>query len=264
MASKPKVGLTSSLIASQLRGWRGTRVIKPVAQQPSLPLELYEFEASPYCRLVREALTELDLDALILPCPKGGTRFRPVAEKLGGKQQFPFLHDPNTGAKLYESAEIIRYLAKTYGAAYRAQQGWQRKKAVAAALAASIARATPKAAGPLLSRVAGLNAKKSKAPEQPLTLYSFESSPYSRPVREYLCELEIPYMLRNFAKDKWQDIGPESFRLLLKAPVTGRNRSLMFHATGRTQVPYLQDPNTGVNMFESADILAYLKNTYAQ
>lgn len=29
------------------------------------------------------------------------------------------------------------------------------------------------------------------------------------------------------------------------------------------QVPYLEDPNTGVGMFESAEIVDYLKATYA-
>jgi len=28
-------------------------------------------------------------------------------------------------------------------------------------------------------------------------------------------------------------------------------------------VPYLADPNTGVEMFESADIVAYLERSYA-
>lgn len=31
-----------------------------------------------------------------------------------------------------------------------------------------------------------------------------------------------------------------------------------------SQVPYLEDPNTGVQMFESADIVEYLRATYAQ
>jgi glutathione S-transferase len=30
------------------------------------------------------------------------------------------------------------------------------------------------------------------------------------------------------------------------------------------QVPFLHDPNTGVSMFESADIVAYLDATYAR
>lgn len=29
------------------------------------------------------------------------------------------------------------------------------------------------------------------------------------------------------------------------------------------QAPYLEDPNTGVKMFESAEIVEYLKATYA-
>jgi glutathione S-transferase len=29
-------------------------------------------------------------------------------------------------------------------------------------------------------------------------------------------------------------------------------------------VPYLVDPNTGVEMFESADIVRYLEETYAE
>lgn len=31
-----------------------------------------------------------------------------------------------------------------------------------------------------------------------------------------------------------------------------------------SQVPYLEDPNTGVQMFESGDIVEYLRATYAQ
>ena len=46
---------------------------------------------------VREALTLLDLDVLIYPCPKGGPTYRPKAQQMSGKAQFPFLVDPNTG-----------------------------------------------------------------------------------------------------------------------------------------------------------------------
>jgi len=50
------------------------------------------------CAQVREALTLLDLDVLIYPCPKGGPTYRPKAQQMSGKAQFPFLVDPNTGA----------------------------------------------------------------------------------------------------------------------------------------------------------------------
>ncbi|KAF6002251.1 hypothetical protein F1559_003333 [Cyanidiococcus yangmingshanensis] len=78
-------------------------------------LKLYEFEACPFCRKVREAMSTLDLDVLMFPCPKGGERYRPFVQQRGGKSQFPFLIDENTGFEGYESDEIIQYLFKTYG-----------------------------------------------------------------------------------------------------------------------------------------------------
>ena len=45
-------------------------------QAERVSLELYEFESCPFCRKVRDALTELDLEAMIYPCPKGGSVFR--------------------------------------------------------------------------------------------------------------------------------------------------------------------------------------------
>lgn len=245
--------LTSSL-ASSLRGWRGTTAFHPAQRQPEKPLELYDIEACPYCRLVREALTEFDLDALIWPCPVGGQRYRPRCEELGGRQQFPFLVDPNTGRQLYESADIIDYLAATYERPAPRTGSLRRRLAVATSLAASAVRYGH-----------GRKARPSRAPEQPLELFSFESSPNVMPVRERLCELELPYLLRNTGKGRWSDMGPPAVRdQLLHAPVdTTRNRKLLFERAGRVQVPYLIDPNTGVEMFESTDILAYLDKTYA-
>ncbi len=52
----------------------------------------------PFCRKVREAITLLDLDVLIWPCPKDGPTYRPKAVQMSGKSQFPFLVDPNNGA----------------------------------------------------------------------------------------------------------------------------------------------------------------------
>ncbi len=244
--------VNSSLLASSLTGWRGTAAFEPARRQPERPLELYEFEACPFCRLVREALTEMDLDALVRPCPKGGTRFRPRVQELGGKQQFPFLVDPNTGHSLYESADIIEYLAETYEARVRAPRGLRRALRLASAQLATAVR--PR----------GLRARPSKPPAQPLELYSFESSPFSRLVREVLCELELPYLLRNTGKASWADMGPPwvRTRFFPGRPIEGRNRARLFERTGRVQVPYLIDPNTGREMFESADIVAYLESTY--
>jgi glutathione S-transferase len=243
----------NSSLASTLRLWRGTNA-RPAARQPKKPLELYEFEACPYCRLVREALTELDLDALIRPTPHGGKRFRPAAKALGGKLQFPFLVDPNTGKSMYESADIIDYLYRTYGGR-AAPTRLLRPLDVATSALASIPRLR-----------AGSQARPSKAPKRPLELFSFESSPYSRRVRELLSELELPYLLRSTGKAQWQDLGPPALRATLfpKLPVTGRTRTELLRRAGKVQVPYLVDPNTGTALFESDAIKAYLLATYAK
>jgi glutathione S-transferase len=222
------------------------------AKTPEKPLELYEFEACPYCRKVRDALTTLDLDALIYPCPKGGTRFRPRVRELGGKEQFPFLVDPNTGSQMYESDAIIAYLFETYGK--RGAPGVKfSKPANLTSMAASALRPGR-----------GMTHRPSKAPEQPLELYSFEASPYSRVAREALCELELPYLLHNVGKGGQIDWLLPQMRLKLapQAPMTTENRTRFVARSGRMQVPYLVDPNTGTEMFESADIVAYLDRTY--
>lgn len=243
--------LTSTL-ASTARAWRGTAA-RPALNQPGQPLELYDFEACPYCRLVREALTELDLDVLIHPCPRGGTRYRPVVEKLGGKTQFPFLVDPNTGERMYESADIIDYLYRNYGGRRPPRRPLIGMPGLAGAYAASALR-----------QLRGRRARPSRPPEKPLELYSFESSPYSRLVRETLCELEIPYLLRNFGKAIGPDLGPPWVRrsFFPDAPVKGRNRRRMYEHTGRLQVPFLIDPNTGEELYESRAIIDYLNTNY--
>jgi glutathione S-transferase len=244
--------ILGSTLSSSLRFWRGTNAY-PSARQPAKRLKLYEFEACPYCRLVREALTELDLDALIYPAPHGGKRFRPEVQKMGGRQMFPFLVDPNSRQSMYESADIIEYLYERYGGR-SAPPRLLRLVDVPTSVLAGVPRLA-----------AGSRARPSRAPKKPLELFSFESSPYSRRVRELMCELELPYLLRNTGKATWRDLGPPVIRATLfpGLPVTGRTRPALLDRAGKVQVPYLVDPNTDTEMFESEAIRAYLLQTYA-
>ncbi|MEL7296046.1 MAG: glutathione S-transferase N-terminal domain-containing protein [Pseudomonadota bacterium] len=250
---KNPIDIASSLAASLVTTPRGL-MSDPAERQPEFMLRLYEMENCPHCRVVREALTRLDLDALILPCPKGGERFRPEAEHIGGKQQFPLLVDQNTGRILYESVDIVHYLYETYG------KRSTLPKAIIKALnstAAGVASA--------LRMGRGMRARPSTAPTEPLELYSFESSPFARLVRERLCELEIPYQLRNMGKAKLSDLVPPAVRRTAMPgyAAVGRNRQRLFERMGHVQVPFLADPNTDTEMFESSDIMDYLENTYA-
>jgi len=227
--------------------------IRTRAQQPDNLLKLYEFEGCPYCRLVREVLTELDLDVLIQPCPRGGLRFRPIVMAQGGKSQYPWLHDENTGVKLFESADIITYLFQTYANEAVPIRLRARPFQVAGSLMASACRVRH-----------GIRAMPSRAPEQPLVLYSFEASPYARVVREVLCEMEIPYVLRNAGRSQWREWVLPGVRetLGISSESDQRNRHHLHQKFERVTIPFLEDPNTGVSMGESEAILAYLRGTY--
>lgn len=223
--------VATSLAATLARLGAGLRV-EALGTRPEKPLELYEFEACPYCRKVREALTALDLEAMIYPCPKGGRRFREVVRAAGGKEQFPYLVDPNTGEAMYESDAIVAYLFSRYGTG---SKPLLYLGGPLAAVSGSIASAWRLGLG---TRV-----EPSKAPAQPLELWSFEASPFCRIARETLCTLEIPYRLHNVGKGS-------------------PSREAFVERSGKMQVPFLFDPNTQVELFESADIVHYLRATY--
>jgi len=88
---------------------------RPRETEPEKLLELYSFEGCPSCRRVRRVLTELELDFIHRSAPNGGRRNRALVKERGGKEQFPYLLDPNTGQAMYESRDIVAYLLRTYG-----------------------------------------------------------------------------------------------------------------------------------------------------
>ena len=224
--------LTAS-VTTLLRGGMGMSVRSPGAR-PGVPIELYDFEGCPFCRRVREALSLLDLEVLVRPCPKGGRRFRDELRRVGGKSQFPYMLDPNTGEAIYESGDIVNYLFARYGEGappVLLRGGGLSTLAVAVS---GIGRGT-----------AGCYVQASRPPEDLLELFSYEASPYCRLVRETLCELEIPYLLHNVARGS-------------------ARREAFVVRSGKMQVPYLVDPNSGVEMFESMEIIEYLQATYAE
>lgn len=246
--------LFTSTLASSLRGWSGINS-KPAAVKPAELLELYDIENSPYCRLVRETLTELDLDAAIKPCPKGGTRFRKEVTERGGKARFPYLVDPNAGVGMYESLDIVNYLFETYG---RRELPLRWRAGLLQTLSSGIA------SGTRLFRMGA--ARESRLPGKPLELYSFEGSPYARPVRELLCRLEIPYVLRSCGRsrlDEWLLPAVRKTLGVLPESELGNRRALQ-HKEGQISIPYLYDPNTDTGLFESDEIIDYLESEYAR
>ncbi len=202
--------------------------------RPEATLQLFEFEGCPYCRKVREALSVLDLDVDVFPCPKGGSRFREELKRRGGRAQFPFLVDPNTSVEMYESDAIVQYLFERYG---DGNVPWPLALGGLTDLSAQLSGLWRPGFGTFLQR--------GRPPEKPLELYSFEASPFCRIVREKLCTLEIPYRLHNVAKGS---PGREAF----------------VARSGKMMVPWLVDPNSGESLFESAEIVRYLDQHYGE
>ena len=214
---------------------RGFAIRTPPSRQPAQLLHLYEFEGCPFCRKVREVLSELDIAYVDHPCARGSDQRQEVVRR-GGKAMFPYLHDPNTGRELYESEDIIEYLYATYAGAPRtAFDRLMKGPNTLFSILTSVLRGRGKRV------IAGCENR--QQPAQLLELYSFDISPYCRKVREGLCELNLSHVVHNIAKRSHRRPG-----LLARG--------------GKMMVPYLVDPNHGVEMYESEDILRYLRDTY--
>ena len=221
-----------SLAVSTLRLGRGWFTRAGEAPRPVERLELYEFEACPFCRKVREHLSELDLEYLARTIAKGSATRDELRER-GGKVQAPYLVDRNTGAELYESEEIIDYLHSHYGSGRsRLWRGLAPFNTLAAGLA-----------GLVRPRGGRVQVARAQQPLRTLELYNFEASPYCRKVREALCELDLDYIVHNVARKS-------------------RRRAELVARGGKMMVPYLVDPNTDTEMYESDDIVHYLWTTY--
>lgn len=223
----------SSLLATFVRAGAGTYVAT-LGDRPKERLVLYEMEGCPYSRKVREALSMLDLDALVKPSPEGAEHHRRELERERGEAKVPFLVDPNTGVKMGESDDIVRYLFETYGDGRVPPQ-------------LALGKVTQKSSE-LASKLRGEPAKEARPadlPERPLELWSYEGSPYCRLVRETLGTYALPYVLHNVAR-----LSPRRKELVARA--------------GKMQVPFLYDPNNGTELLESDRICAYIEDRYGK
>ena len=207
-----------------------------VYRPPTEPIVLYEFESCPFCRKVREACSMLSLPVMIRPTPKNGRRFREeIKAKHGTSATFPYMEDPNTFATMFESQRIIEYLFRVYGNGDPIP--WTLRESPLVPLTAGL--------GVGLFRLgAGGSYEFANIPEKPLVLWAYEGSPFCKVVRERLSALELEHVL-------------------MHTPRGSENRQKLWKKTGRFQVPYLEDPNTGVNLFESEAIVEYLNKQYA-
>lgn len=213
--------------------------------RPTGRLILYEFDSSPFCRKVRDACSMLDLVVSVRPCPgaggqRGGASNAFSDEMLAttGKRTVPYLIDEGAGVALFESDRIVAHLYERYGPG-RGKVPFSLRGlfALVSAGCAAVVRGMPAAK-------LQVDARAENARMAPLTLYGFEGSPFAHPVREKLCALGLPHTLVNCARGS-------------------AHRAELVARTGRAfQVPFLVDPNTGVELHESIEIRMYLDRQY--
>jgi len=203
-------------------------------------LILYEFESCPFCRRVREMATYLDLELTIKPCGRGSRHRGEVIARSGRlTPTFPYLVDESAGVSMFESEDICNHLLRTYGEP-RSVPALGAMPSMATSFLPSVFRFGSGAA--IEPRISGR-----PSPAKPLVLYSYENNQFCRLVREALCELDLPYVLKSTGKGS-----PRRAEL---SEVRG---------DGKTTAPYLVDPNNGISMGESADIVAYLWEQYGR
>ena len=222
----------ASVLATAVRAGSGA-LAHDLGPRPHDSLILYEMETCPFSRLVREALSELDLDVLIKPCPKGEVTHHQELAQLG-QTEVPYLIDKSAGVQLGESTKIVEHLFMRYG----------NGKPVPYRMRGAFAKETSSAASWLRGGVLQYR-KPGRRPEYTLELWNYEGSPYCRQAREALGRLGLPYVSRNLARNSPRR---DDFRTRF----------------GMLQFPRLDDPNTGIGLFETKSISAYLETEYAQ
>jgi glutathione S-transferase len=178
----------SALAASAVRAGSGARVTF-AGPRPTDTIVLYERESCPHSRLVRETLSELDVDALIKPCPPGENIHTRELRDLSGKSEVPFLIDRSARVSLAGSATIVRHLSERYGAhSTPARLRGGAMTLLASRIASSLRGGTVRYGQP------------KRRPEEPLELWNYEASPYCRMVRERLGQLGIAHVSHNLAR----------------------------------------------------------------
>ena len=215
--------------------YSGVKCIPNVSSypKPKKPIVIYDDEKSATCRKVREACSMLDLIVEYRPCPGATAGFTDTLKAASlGKDDIPFMFDSNPQMfkpALYGSTDIINHLFNTYGPG---------EKAIPSSLKGG--------SGNGVARGTGSSNKKARFDNKtmrPIQLYGWEGASYVKPVRECLNSLGLAHIMINCAEGS-------------------SNRKSLESVAKTFQVPYIIDPNTGVKMFESKEIVTFLTKTY--
>lgn len=213
-------------------------------------ISLHDMEGDSDCRMVRERITELDLNVeTVIPAGQNSrSRSDRSYEYFIENEAIPrMVVEDETGQQIFVGKDdILGYFTDVFGTRKPIVDDNEedlKKKAVE--ILVKFGEPLPSFLRIGRAEDVASCAKKDTPPKDPLILYSYEGNQFCRLVREVLSELDIPYELRSAGKGS-----PRRAEL---AKITG----------GSTQCPFLIDPNTNTQMPESKDIIVYLYKNYA-
>ena len=231
----------ASYLPGLLRAGRGQQVCSAASAssklpvpRPTKPLILYSYEGNQFCRLVREVLAELDLPYELRSAGKSSPRREQMAQMTGGSSQCPYMIDENTDTAMFESADIIRYLYKTYALWTPPSELLESASDVVTPLLKPIyQKLAPLQAG-ANGETAAYNAAIAKAKSEiedetnsnTVVIYTYSLSPFCTEATDLLDNLDIKY--------KEISLGKEWIPGLIEEPV---KRAALGEMTGQTSLP---------------------------
>lgn len=234
----------ASYLPGLLRAGRGQQVCNAASAssklpvpRPTRPLILFSYEGNQFCRLVREVLTELDLPYELRSAGKSSPRRAQMAQMTGGSSQCPYLIDENTDTAMFESADIIRYLYKTYALWTPPSESLQSASAVVTPLLKPIyQKLAPLQAGANGEDTSAYDAAIAKAKTEiedeinadAVVVYTYSLSPFCTVATDLLDNLDIKY--------KEISLGKEWIPGLIEEPI---KRAALGEMTGQTSLPHV-------------------------
>ncbi len=211
---------------------RDSSSVLDLASPPVETIILYDNGSSSTCKRVREMMNLLDITYECRPV------FGPEIDNL------PRIDDPNLGETISGDDEIIEHLLKQYGPASSLYD----LKALWPITFKEFSLATSQLAIMLRGNTGAMqqtNARPDNSKMKPIQLWAYECSPFVRPVKEKLSSLGLPHVVVSCSRGS-------------------KNRDKMLEKVGRFQVPFIVDDNTGIEMFEGAEIVDYLEAVYTE
>lgn len=235
--------IVGNYVASFLRLGRGSSVASAASSastpRPQKPLILYSYEGNQFCRLVREVMTELDIVYELRSAGKLSPRRQELADMTGGSSQCPFLVDPNTGAQMPESKDIIRYLYKTYAQWTPPNEMLQMTSDTILPFLKPLLHAlVPLQAGSYNEDESGSisdisnerQAIEREAASAPVVIYTYSLSPFSSEAKALLDNLDIDY--------KEISLGSEWLPGFI-AEGGAQKRAALLDMTGQSSLPHV-------------------------